>query len=166
MVGRRPIYKSRTLYTFSIESELLEKLKEIAEREGKPVNQILQKLIADYVEKHGAGNPNFRIDDFVEERVVKAYPTLGHSPDKFDLSGFDKDELDEMLRQAKKWEEKIAMAKAEKQGIEVLGEYVLTRRYRCLSCLKPFKSPRPAEKCPYCGSEKIQLLGEYYEKWP
>ena len=112
MAGRPPSYKSRTIYTFSIESELLEKFRKVAEREGKPISHILQKLIAEYVEKHGGGNPCFKLDQFVEDEVVKAWPTLGHDPWRFDLSGFDDGELGEIRRQVYQWMKRIEAEEA------------------------------------------------------
>jgi hypothetical protein len=79
MAGRPPEYKNRTIFTTSVELEIYEKFKEIARREGKPVNRLLQELMLDYIKNHGEGNPNFKLEKWVENPRFVALPTLGEA---------------------------------------------------------------------------------------
>ena len=81
MSGRPSEYRSRVVYTFSCEAELLERFKEVARREGRPVSRLLQELMEDYLKKHGRGNPAFPLDKWVENKDFIAFPTLGEKPD-------------------------------------------------------------------------------------
>jgi len=78
-------------------------LKDIAKREGKPFSRIILELIKEYVEKHGYGNPNYRLTDFVKGLVVEAFPTLGHDPKKFPIQQLSDEMLARIWTQAKEW---------------------------------------------------------------
>lgn len=95
MAGRPQVYKSRTIYTFSVEKELLDRFREIARREGKAVSHLLQELIEDYIKRHGDGNPCFRLDKWVEEPEMVAFPTLGEEPKPELVQNLDNDTLAE-----------------------------------------------------------------------
>lgn len=149
-------------YTFSVPDEklpLLDEIKKIAKREGRPVSDLIVSLIEDYVKKHGGGNPNFRLDDFAEEEVVKAWPTLGHDPEKFDLSGFTEDEKREMLRYARAWVAKIESSMAKEEEAEKPRSRLIWQRYRCLDCGHEFGWWHEVYECPKCKSRRIAYLG-------
>jgi len=51
IVGRPNKYTSRIVYTSSIEKELYERFKEVAWRERKPMNILIQEFMKDYLKK-------------------------------------------------------------------------------------------------------------------
>ena len=52
--------------TFIFESKVLNQFKNIATREGKPMKDLIQDYMKDYIRVHGDGNPQFTIDHFAE----------------------------------------------------------------------------------------------------
>lgn len=60
------------------------KLKEIAKRERRPVNAILNDLIVEYVKTHGDGNPNFEITKWVDNEDFKVIPSLWNTVANWD----------------------------------------------------------------------------------
>ena len=149
----------KEILSISVSVELATKLREIVKREGKPLSAVVEEAINEYVERHGLGNPNFKLDDFAEARIEKAWPTLGTNPEKFDLSGFTEDEKREMLRYAKAWVAKIegSMAKEEKPEEPSRGSAWL--KYRCLDCGREFGWWHEVYECPKCKSKRIAYLG-------
>jgi len=65
--GRPTRYKNRVQFLMTLEGELLEKFKKIAEKEDKPMNAIVQELMMEYNKIHGDGNPAFTLDQFNQE---------------------------------------------------------------------------------------------------
>ena len=78
-------------------------LKDIAKREGLSVSQVIIKLVKDYVQKHGYGNPNYKLTDFMKGLVIEALPTLGHNPKEFPLQQVSSETLARIWVQAKEW---------------------------------------------------------------
>ena len=105
MSGRPPEYRSRVVYTFSCEAELLERFKEVARREGRPVSRLLQELMEDYVKKHGRGNPAIPLDRWVEDVEFVAMPTLGEKPNPELVRKLPDDLLQELRYHAYLWYE-------------------------------------------------------------
>ena len=101
-----------TIYVPKDKEIIWEKAKEVAQREGKSVSAIIIEFLEEYVKKHGEGNPAFTLDQFVEKEVIKAWPTLGHDPWRFDLSGFDDRELGEIRKQVYQWMKRIETEEA------------------------------------------------------
>jgi hypothetical protein len=97
--GRPKEYKSRVVFTTSADADLLTKFQEVAAREGKPMNQIIQALMADYIKKHGNGNPSFEITKWVEEPKFKADPAVREGNETWDkyLSQCDKNDLAQLM---------------------------------------------------------------------
>ena len=56
--------------------EIYPKLKEIAEFEHIPVNELLTRLMEDYVRIHKSGNPNYKLDNFIDNPGFKATPAF------------------------------------------------------------------------------------------
>ena len=100
MSGRPPEYRNRVIYTFSCEAELLERFKEIARREGKPVSRLLQELMEDYLKKHGRGNPAIPLERWVEDKEFVAMPTLGEKPNPELVQNMDNDMLERYVVQS------------------------------------------------------------------
>lgn len=59
---------------------VIELLKQVAKREGRPVSDIIVSLAEDYVVRHGSGNPAFTLDKWLENPSFIAFPTLGEPP--------------------------------------------------------------------------------------
>jgi hypothetical protein len=91
------------LYVPKDKLPILEKLKEIAKREGKPISAIIFTLIEDYLKKHGEGNPSFRLDKWVEQPNFKAFPTLGEIPNYDKLMKEDPQYLMELKDKVDRW---------------------------------------------------------------
>lgn len=70
--GRPKDYKKRVIFTTSMESELLERFKNISIRDHKNMNDILQELLENYLKIHENGNEQYTLDD-----PVMAYPAFG-----------------------------------------------------------------------------------------
>jgi hypothetical protein len=87
------------IYVKKEDLELIEKFKEIAKREGG-VAKVIRELMADYVRKHGEGNPIIPLDKFTSNQIY-ALPTLGE-PIDFDkwMQASDQD-LEILLKAAK-----------------------------------------------------------------
>lgn len=86
MFGGRPReYRSgRAIFTTSADADLLTKFQEITTREGKPMNRVLQDLMAQYVKTHAGGNPSFEIDKWIEQPEFIGDPALRETNDKWD----------------------------------------------------------------------------------
>jgi hypothetical protein len=82
--GRPEEYKARVIFTTSCECDLLDKFQELARREGKAMNQVLQSLMENYVKIHGSGNPSFEITKWVEQPEFTVDPALRETDDKWD----------------------------------------------------------------------------------
>jgi len=61
--GRPKEYKNGVLFTTTMESELLEKFKDLSFRDRRNMNTILQELVVDYIKKHEAGNEQYTLDN-------------------------------------------------------------------------------------------------------
>ena len=92
-----------TLYISKDKIPVLEKMKEIAKREGKPLSAIIWSLLEEYIKKHGEGNPNFQLEKWVEQPNFKCFPTLGENPDFYKLVKEDPELLKEIYEQADRW---------------------------------------------------------------
>ena len=63
--------------------EIYPKLKEIAEFEHIPVNELLTRLMEDYVRIHKSGNPNYKLDNFIDNPGFKATPAFHASEESW-----------------------------------------------------------------------------------
>ena len=82
--GRPATYKHRIVYPFPLEKDLLRGLKEVAKREGKPVNHVLQELVENYIKKHAKGNPSFPLERWIEDALYQADSVDGSEAEKED----------------------------------------------------------------------------------
>ena len=69
--GRPKDYKNRTMFTTTMEAELLERFKKICIRDRKNMNEILQEQIEKYLKIHEDGNEQYTLDD-----PIKATPAF------------------------------------------------------------------------------------------
>ena len=78
--GRPLEYLKRITYTSSAEADVYEKFRKTMLREGKPMNEILQDAMEDYVKKHSESqNPQTKITLF-ENKLINAIPNLYANP--------------------------------------------------------------------------------------
>ena len=78
--GRPLEYAKRVTYTSSAEGELYEKFRDTLFREGKPMNEILQDAMKDYVKEHSESqNPQTKITLF-ENKLINAIPNIYAKP--------------------------------------------------------------------------------------
>ncbi len=82
-VGRPSKYTSRIVYTSSIEKELYERFKEVAWRERKPMNVLIQEFMKKYIKEHGEGNPLYQIDKWIENPELIATPAFFEDIEKW-----------------------------------------------------------------------------------
>jgi len=94
-----------TIYIPEDKIPIFEELTRIAKREGRSVSSILIEFIEEYVKKHGEGNPVIALDKFISGAVVKALPTLGHDPRRWNWRNTPTHLLEEIWRQSKQWYE-------------------------------------------------------------
>ena len=73
--GRPKEYKVRSIFTTSLEGELINKFREVCEREKKPMNEIVARFMESYIKAHGDGNPIYSLTKWVEDPFLKAFPT-------------------------------------------------------------------------------------------
>ena len=78
----------------------MERFKEVARREGRPVSRLLQELMEDYLKKHGRGNPAIPLDRWAEDKEFVAMPTLGEKPNPELLRKMDNDMLERYVVQS------------------------------------------------------------------
>ena len=139
-MGRTREYAARTICSFSIESELLRKLDEVAEREKKERSQILQELISSLVQRKILNpNPQTTLD-------VRAYPNPWTDDDSaWGLDDYSADQLHEMLK-----------------FIEPKTEMI--RQHLAKYAPSPAESPEEAGKR---GEQRrrIEELDEAYRRW-
>jgi hypothetical protein len=81
------------------ETEVMERFKEIAKREGKTTSQVIWSLIKDYVQKHSQ-NPAMPLTRWVEQPNLPLFPTLGDTPSPQKLMQFPKHQLVELKQNA------------------------------------------------------------------
>lgn len=65
---------------FAVEVEklpLFKEFKKLATREEKMQGDLITELVADYVKKHGEGNPAFQLEKWVDQSDFHAFPTFG-----------------------------------------------------------------------------------------
>jgi len=80
------------------ESEaLFEEFKKIAKREGKSMAQMIKEFMADYIKKHGQGNPAFSLEKWVQDPGFKAYPALDSDWQRAALDQFDDKDLQHII---------------------------------------------------------------------
>jgi len=65
----------KNIYVREEDIGLWRQFEEIVKKEGGK-SKILRDLIAEYIKKHGEGNPSFQIDKWVEDPKFKAYPAF------------------------------------------------------------------------------------------
>jgi len=70
--GRPKDYKNRVMFTTTMESELLQRFKDISLRDRKNMNEIIQELIEKYLQVHESGNDQYTLD-----HPTMAYPAFG-----------------------------------------------------------------------------------------
>jgi len=71
MVAGRPISRvKRITVTTSLNEEVITEFKKIAQKEGTPLNHLLENLLEQYNHTHGDGNPAYTLDNFKHERMV------------------------------------------------------------------------------------------------
>ena len=94
------------LITFSVSEEMkpiVDKFKEICQREGKSMSKMLVELIEDYVKRHANGNPAIPLDRWTEDKEFIACPTLGEPPWKYNLEDFSNEVLDMIIYHSMLW---------------------------------------------------------------
>lgn len=76
---------------------LIDKFTEIAKREGKDRSELILELLADYIKKHGAGNPAFTLDEF-KDPDFRICPALWNNIDNWNkyLHACSKQELENL----------------------------------------------------------------------
>lgn len=106
------------LYVRKEYQPILEKAKEVAKREGKPLSELIFTLLQDYIKKHGSGNPSFEITKWVEKPDFKAYPTLGETPNADKLMREDPETIKDLYARLDQWKW-VVWQVAKRRGIEV-----------------------------------------------
>ena len=91
---------SRQIISVSISSELAERLREHARKEGENLSRVVEKAIEDYLKDHYRGNPAFQLDKWVEDEEFVAMPTLGEKPNPELLRKMDNDMLERYVVQS------------------------------------------------------------------
>ena len=83
--------------------ELHKKIKEIALREGRDMQQIFREQLERYVKEHDKGNPAYKITQWVDNSDMKAYPafkTIRTEWQKYIENLHDEKELMDILYQS------------------------------------------------------------------
>ena len=81
-MGRNPIVDSHKRRNIQMtvsaltKNEIFPKLQEIAKREGRYVGEVIEELMADYVNAHSNGNPQIKISDYLQTAGFMATPML------------------------------------------------------------------------------------------
>ena len=57
--------------------------KDIAKREKKSQSELLRRIVVDYNQKHGAGNDNFTVDNWLEDPNFQVVPALFSDREKW-----------------------------------------------------------------------------------
>ena len=96
---------SRQIISVSISSELAERLREHARKEGENLSRVVEKAIEDYLKDHYRGNPAFQLDKWVEDEEFVAMPTLGEKPNPELVRKLPDDMLQELRYHAYLWYE-------------------------------------------------------------
>jgi len=149
-----------TIYIRKDREPVFEQVKEIAKRERKPVAEIIFELLEEYVKEHGQGNPSFKLDDFVEKKVIEALPTLGHDPKAFNLKNYTDAGLERIKERALEWAEEVELELARRAAKKQPEQKVEWFRYRCRRCSFEFKWTEGANRCPKCGTHNtVECLG-------
>ncbi len=102
--NERRIKNIRTYYLSNEDFEIQEKLEEIAYKERVSLSIVVIDAIKEYVIKHGDGNPVFTLDQFVEDKTMKAVPAFFRSRETWkkyiDNLNYEGKELEELLWQS------------------------------------------------------------------
>jgi len=93
----------RVLLSVSVSPEVVEVAKSIARKEYWPLSKVVEEALKEYIERHGSGNPNFSLDEFLDKKVIVALPTLGHNPDKWPWEDMPDALLKEIREASEKW---------------------------------------------------------------
>lgn len=117
--------------------EIYRQLLDILRREGKSFNTWVYEQMVDYVVKHGQGNPVFRLDAWLENPDVVAFPTLGEPPT-----------IKKLLRLPTKM---LTELKNNAAAYASQADYLLTwiREHENSHAKLGYSHPN----CPYCGHE-------------
>ena len=59
MIGK---YKNKA-YTLRIENELMEKTKKLAEKEDRPINKQIERIIREYINEYESRNGEIKIEE-------------------------------------------------------------------------------------------------------
>jgi len=94
---------SKQIISVSISSELADRLREHARKEGERLSQVVEKAIEDYLKDHYRGNPAFPLDKWVEDEEFVAFPTLGERPNPELVRTLPNDMLQELRYHAYEW---------------------------------------------------------------
>jgi len=62
--------------SIKVDPDLWQKLKEVALRERRDVQDIINEKIGEYVQVHGSGNPTYKITQWVNNTGMRAYPAF------------------------------------------------------------------------------------------
>mgnify|MGYP001596125489 CR=1 FL=1 len=99
--------------SFAIDQDaqpIYKEFRKLADRENKKINELLTEVVADYVKKHGEGNPTFQLDKWVLDPKFRGFPTLGEDPYKWDIRALSEKELKELKARVWVWDEAIRQA--------------------------------------------------------
>ena len=97
-MGRPSNFKHRGVITTYNEDDTIKELKEIARREGTSTQEIMRKLMDDYVKNHKEGNSQMLLTSSIEDPAFQAFPTIGEMlrPERLDKMAVD--DLHELRR--------------------------------------------------------------------
>lgn len=88
------------MYLNKEDEALFEEFKKISQREGKSMAQMFKEFMAEYIKKHGQGNPAYQIDKWVQDPGFMAFPALDSDWEQVNLPGFDDKDLTHMAQKA------------------------------------------------------------------
>lgn len=95
----------------------MHRFREIADREGREMNKLVQEFMKRYINEHGDGNNQYKLTKWYDEQSeFKATPAFLESNDKWDkyISDCDHNELARIQGQAQ-----VIKEKAGKKFLEV-----------------------------------------------
>lgn len=100
--GRKREYKKPRVFTTKFEQDIIDAYEAVMHREGRHVNDGLAEHMKEYVEIHGAGNPAYTIENFVENEEFKITPAFFEKWPVWErfLEGCTDKELGEIINRA------------------------------------------------------------------
>ena len=109
------------MLTFYVPDEfkpIYKEFKRIANREDRPVAEIIREMIGEYVKVHAEGNPSFELDKWVEQPEFVGDPALRETNEKWDkyLAQCDDKDLSQLEGTFKTRAEQAKNAYLKKKG--------------------------------------------------